>query len=681
MKRIKMKTIFFISIILSVQLLLLNLIPVKAEDDDNQEEIIILDESKINVDNARCFTIGDIDGDKISEVITFKSNVKDSGTQWIINTYHKDKKIWFPVFSKIITEKVSGHIHNVDVGNFDEDEAQEIIIASWEGGSSKIYLLDFNRNNKEFKIQIIYELNSCISDLEVHSNNGKFSDSIYILFSDNTDSVEHFETNVMIINRDNKGIYNSEIIYSESKIYWNLFAIGQFIEQESDKNQILLYQFKTTASIMEEAIVRIINSDGQLIMEDKNIGMYSNIRDIVAWDRNKGEADELCILDIKDMGDDIGFTSKMIYCTFNQKGLLDKEERLLDSNKILNQLSIGKLDGHDDKLLILDPYLGSLNYARFFDEEARALYDFWGYCYVNSVFYTFEMYYAVDLDIFVSSSGDYTYTSSGSTSLQLLYNFEAQVGEPVNYNGADIAIGVVYDNYNDPGVEAMGYGFVNGRHSIVLRRYYFIESDVICHEVGHNYGLYPDPPGYHCPNGWCIMSEYWHPFIQDFCDNCENYIDKDKFGAPPGGGGGCPILYTFNGTEYIEEGLLDIHDIDGIDRTYIHTLQTAPYPLNNKINLQLTEHPKTISDIDHVRLYGRLENGQWVSLQLKSAIHSTIGEVKNQLKHSDDLRVTELGEEHNNGISETIDLEFVMERDTDFLEFIFIIEGNNIMIK
>lgn len=144
---------------------------------------------------------------------------------------------------------------------------------------------------------------------------------------------------------------------------------------------------------------------------------------------------------------------------------------------------------------------------------------------------------------------------------------------------------------------------------------------------------------------------------------------------------GAQSCIFFNGTEYIEEGLLDIHDIDGIDRTYIHTLQTAPYPLNNKIYLQLTEHPKTISDIDHVRLYGRLENGQWVFLRLKSAIHSIIGEVRKLLQHSDDLRVKELGADHNNGISEMIDLEFVMERDTDFLEFIFIIEGNNVFIK
>ncbi len=61
-----------------------------------------------------------------------------------MNTYHKDKNIWFPVLSKIYTENVSGFIHKADIGNFDKHIAQEIIIASWEENSSKIYLFDFD---------------------------------------------------------------------------------------------------------------------------------------------------------------------------------------------------------------------------------------------------------------------------------------------------------------------------------------------------------------------------------------------------------------------------------------------------------------------------------------------------------------------------------------------------------
>ena len=141
------------------------------------------------------------------------------------------------------------------------------------------------------------------------------------------------------------------------------------------------------------------------------------------------------------------------------------------------------------------------------------------------------------------------------------------------------------------------------------------------------------------------------------------------------------FVLVFNGTEYIEEGLLDIHDIDGDDKVYIHSVQTSIQPFKNKIYLRLTEHPQTISNIDNVRLYGRLENGQWVSLHLKSAIHSNRGEVRKLLWFSDDLKVEELGANHNNGVSETIDLEFTMESESNFLEFSFTIEGNKVHQK
>ncbi len=93
--------------------------PKRSANDQNQEEIIILDESKIDVANARYFTIGDIDDDGISEVITFKSIKENSSFQWIMNTYHKDTEIWVPILSKIFTDDVSGFIHKVDIGNFE----------------------------------------------------------------------------------------------------------------------------------------------------------------------------------------------------------------------------------------------------------------------------------------------------------------------------------------------------------------------------------------------------------------------------------------------------------------------------------------------------------------------------------------------------------------------------------
>lgn len=645
---------------------------VRGESEDNKEEIVIVDETKINVNAARLFAIGDIDGDKESEVITFKSIVLDPQVQWIINTYHIDGEIWSPVLTEVIIKDVVGHIIKVDIGNFDTDEAQEIIIASWEGNSSKILLLDFNAKTKEFEIELIYRLNSTISDLEVYNVDKEDFDTIYVMFSDHTDSVEDFTTNLISINKDNEESYYSEVIYSEARIYWRSFTIGQFFKQNFYKNQILLYQYKRDASNTSNAIASIITTDGRLILDNLAIGMYSNIRDIVAWDRNLDNIDELCILDVCNCGDDIGFTNTITYCLFNQDGILKKENSLIDSNKIFNQICIGKLGDQNEKLFVLDPYLGSLTYARVFDEEARSFYDFWGYGTADLAFANFELIYELDLDIYVSPSGDFDYHSSGSTSSNLLYDFYSKVS-PASC-GADIAISVSGDAYSD--WEVMGRAYMPGTHCIILVHHFNILWHIISHEVGHNYGLG------HCSNPFCVMASAWHPLISDFCDDCENSIDKDKFGPPPSsGGGGCPILYTYDGTRYIEEGLLDIHDINGIDKTYVHILQNTPHQVKDKIFLQLKEHNKTISHIDHLRLYGRLENGEWVLLELKSAIHSSLGDVKNLLEYSDDIKVTEIGADINGGISETIDLEFHIQNRMNYIEFFFLIEGNNVIIK
>jgi hypothetical protein len=227
---------------------------------------------------------------------------------------------------------------------------------------------------------------------------------------------------------------------------------------------------------MRETIVRILDFNGRVIMEDINIGTYSMIRDIIAWDRNEGAIDELCMLEIQNMGAEIGFNSKMIYCSFNHGGLLKKEERLLDSDNILSQLSIGKLDSGDEKILILDPYSGYLAYTRFFDEEARDWYDYWGYHMINNDFRAFEDIYGYDLDILVYSVGDHDYTSSGSTTQQLLNNFRNQVNLP-EYYGANIQIAVCRDEHDD--FEVLGRGELPGDQSIIFTD----GAKLICHEV------------------------------------------------------------------------------------------------------------------------------------------------------------------------------------------------------
>lgn len=168
----------------------------------------------------------------------------------------------------------------------------------------------------------------------------------------------------------------------------------------------------------------------------------------------------------------------------------------------------------------------------------------------------------------------------------------------------------------------------------------------------------------------------------DYADNyAEDQITVKIRKIIGGGDTGCPILSVYDGIEYIEEGLLDIHNPEGLDVETIHTLITKPEAINQRYLLRLIEHPKTISHIDKVQLFGRLPNGQLKPMPLVSAIHSVLGQVRWTLLISDDVRVDILGADHNEGSSEFIELEFKAPAHTNFIEFIFVIEGYNYIVK
>jgi hypothetical protein len=160
----------------------------------------------------------------------------------------------------------------------------------------------------------------------------------------------------------------------------------------------------------------------------------------------------------------------------------------------------------------------------------------------------------------------------------------------------------------------------------------------------------------------------------------ENWLSfSSMFGS---GGGGCPFLQVWNGSDYVDEGLLNIHNADGVDVIYEHTLATVPESVNGRYALRLTEHPKTISDIDQVQLRAILEDGTMQELPLKAAWHSEDGNVRNLLSKSDDRRAEEKGADHNGGTSQSIDLEFAaLGPQAKAVAFIFTIEGYNMICK
>jgi len=151
---------------------------------------------------------------------------------------------------------------------------------------------------------------------------------------------------------------------------------------------------------------------------------------------------------------------------------------------------------------------------------------------------------------------------------------------------------------------------------------------------------------------------------------------------PPSGGGGCPILSVWNGTDYFEEGLLNIHNSDGIDVVYQHTLVSTPQSVNGAYLMRLTEHHQTHSYIDQVKLYAILEDGTMKRLPLIYAHHSEDGNVLPQLLFSDEWKTDTLGADHNNGTSQSIDLKFAaLSPNLEVTGFMFQIEGNNRIAK
>ncbi len=148
------------------------------------------------------------------------------------------------------------------------------------------------------------------------------------------------------------------------------------------------------------------------------------------------------------------------------------------------------------------------------------------------------------------------------------------------------------------------------------------------------------------------------------------------------GGSGCPIISVYDGSEFISEGLLDIHNPDGLDVTSYHSLTTTLQPFRRAYLIRLTEHPQTSSRIDNVRLYAILEDQTWIELQLISARHSEDGNVLPMLRVSDDWKTETKGANYNNGTSQSIELRFVaLPSHLNPVTFVFVIEGNNIIEK
>lgn len=145
---------------------------------------------------------------------------------------------------------------------------------------------------------------------------------------------------------------------------------------------------------------------------------------------------------------------------------------------------------------------------------------------------------------------------------------------------------------------------------------------------------------------------------------------KAYFEYSDGGATGFPTLFVWDGDEYAEEGILDIHAES--DVTVQHWIQNTLALENGVYKLQLRELDEFTSHIDQVKLYAVDYEGEWCLCPLTYAYHNELGKVKHTLRFDDDNRV-------DLKPTEIIDLKFgqpIPYSETEY--FIFEINGYNL---
>lgn len=145
-------------------------------------------------------------------------------------------------------------------------------------------------------------------------------------------------------------------------------------------------------------------------------------------------------------------------------------------------------------------------------------------------------------------------------------------------------------------------------------------------------------------------------------------------GGTPPGGDGCPTLFSWSGTSYVDHGVIDIHNPSGED--VVREVPVSPRDLaveSHGANFKLREGWPELnfseSVIDRVNLYAIGELGNCYPCPLISATHSQLGDVLRELRRSDDRRVQLL-------LLETLDLTFYVPFENAQAYF-FRIEGCN----
>jgi hypothetical protein len=179
-------------------------------------------------------------------------------------------------------------------------------------------------------------------------------------------------------------------------------------------------------------------------------------------------------------------------------------------------------------------------------------------------------------------------------------------------------------------------------------------------------------------DGWLLDGNlyYCNPITvtMDSDHNLKAYFIPSSGAA---GGGQCPTLFVWNGTAYVDYGVMNIHNPTGEDVIREVPIQAEDVGISNhKALFRLREGWEGLncseSVIDQVKLYALDNDGNRYLCSLTSAEHSSSGNVLPQLLRSDEWKVQTL-------LLETIDLTFVVLPHQSIQSFTFVIEGCNVI--
>jgi len=140
------------------------------------------------------------------------------------------------------------------------------------------------------------------------------------------------------------------------------------------------------------------------------------------------------------------------------------------------------------------------------------------------------------------------------------------------------------------------------------------------------------------------------------------------------GGDGCPALLSWNGSSYVDHGILDIHDPSGNDVLHGVSVKKEDVAVSGYVaQFRLREGWPGLnfseSTIDQVRLYAVDSQGICRYCPIIEATHSRLGNVLPQLLLDDEYKAQTL-------LNETINLKFLVLY-LSIQKFIFVIEGCN----